>query len=186
MRRTPLCLARTPTPGQGDKPTKPHVCTEQARGARHARGGRMRAQRTVVVGETIRDTYVSCDRPDVASESPCLSLRPIERASFDGGAAVIALHAAALGAETTLITALPDTAEGEAFTRRMSDADVRVRSPSPHSRSAARVVCRISATSLERRSMSSTSTTFLRNYFFCRTFYFISLFCFCSSWFCMI
>ena len=87
-----------------------------------------RGARAVVVGETIIDTYVSCDRPEVASESPCLSLRPLGQASFDGGAAVIALHAAALGAETTLVTALPDDEEAAAFLERMREAGVSVRS----------------------------------------------------------
>ncbi len=87
-----------------------------------------RGARAVVVGEVILDTYVSCDSPEVSSESPCLSLRPIEQASFDGGAAVIALHAAGLGAEVTLVTALPDDAGARAFVERMNSAGVNVRS----------------------------------------------------------
>lgn len=86
------------------------------------------ANRTaLVVGETIIDTHVLCDRPDVASEAACLSLRPIERASFDGGAAVIASHLAALGATPTLVTALPESAPAEAFLERMRGQGVDVR-----------------------------------------------------------
>ncbi|MBC6954161.1 MAG: hypothetical protein DWB46_08235 [Leptolyngbya sp.] len=66
-----------------------------------------RDKRLVVVGETILDTYVFCDRPEVAGESPVMTLRPVERRAYDGGAAVIARHAAALGARPILITALP-------------------------------------------------------------------------------
>ena len=86
-----------------------------------------RAAQVVVVGEVILDTYISCDSPEVASESPCLSLRPIEQASFDGGAAVIALHAAGLGAGVTLVTALPDDDHARAFVERMNTAGVTVR-----------------------------------------------------------
>ncbi|MEL7484564.1 MAG: adenylyltransferase/cytidyltransferase family protein, partial [Planctomycetota bacterium] len=73
-----------------------------------------RGKRVTVVGEAIVDTYVVCDRPDVAGESPMLTLRPLETRQFDGGAAVIARHAAALGASPTLVTALPTTDEADA------------------------------------------------------------------------
>lgn len=86
----------------------------------------MRDARVLVLGEAIRDTYVSCDKPDVASDSPCLSLRPIDRVSFDGGAAVVASHAAALGAQVTLVTVLPDDSGGRAFRARMEQLGIRV------------------------------------------------------------
>ncbi|HRJ50357.1 MAG TPA: adenylyltransferase/cytidyltransferase family protein [Phycisphaerales bacterium] len=38
---------------------------------------RFRGRRVVVVGEVILDTYVLCDRPEVAGESPVMTLRPI-------------------------------------------------------------------------------------------------------------
>jgi rfaE bifunctional protein kinase chain/domain/rfaE bifunctional protein nucleotidyltransferase chain/domain len=66
-----------------------------------------RGKRVVVVGEVIEDSYVFCDPPGVAGESPILSLRPVQEQQFDGGAAVVARHAAGLGAEVTLVTALP-------------------------------------------------------------------------------
>lgn len=66
-----------------------------------------RGLRVVVVGEVIEDSYVFCDPPGVAGESPVLSLRPVQERCFDGGAAVVARHLAALGADVTLVTALP-------------------------------------------------------------------------------
>ncbi|HBS29278.1 MAG TPA: hypothetical protein DEB06_07465 [Phycisphaerales bacterium] len=75
--------------------------------------------RVVVVGEVITDTYVMCDRPEVAGESPVMALRPLEQRSYDGGAAVIARHLAALGARPVLVTALPRTTEAEALRRRL-------------------------------------------------------------------
>jgi rfaE bifunctional protein nucleotidyltransferase chain/domain len=85
-----------------------------------------RGQRLVVVGEVIRDTYVFCDRPDVAHESPVMTLRPLDRRAFDGGAAVIARHGAALGARPVLVTALPEGAEADAFRQRMAADGVEV------------------------------------------------------------
>ncbi|TVQ60719.1 MAG: hypothetical protein EA378_10705 [Phycisphaerales bacterium] len=92
---------------------------------------RFRNQRVVIVGETILDTYVLCDRPDVAGESPIMTLRPLERRHYDGGAAVLARHAAAMGARPILITALPTrgpSAEAaEALRRRLTAEGVDVR-----------------------------------------------------------
>lgn len=84
-------------------------------------------RRVAVFGETIIDTYVMCDRPDVAGEAPVMSLRPLEQTSFDGGAAVIARHLAALGAQPTLVTALPSTSHASAFRRRMQGEGVDVK-----------------------------------------------------------
>ncbi|MDX2115319.1 MAG: PfkB family carbohydrate kinase [Planctomycetota bacterium] len=81
----------------------------------------------VVVGETIVDTYVHCDRPDIAGESPVMSLRPLEHRSYDGGAAVIARHLAALGARPTLVTALPRTPAAEGLRQRLAVEGIEVR-----------------------------------------------------------
>jgi bifunctional ADP-heptose synthase (sugar kinase/adenylyltransferase) len=80
----------------------------------------MQGQPVLVIGEVIFDTYVFCDQPNVAGEGPMLSLRPLEYRSFDGGAAIIAKHLAALGARPTLLTALPDTPQVESFLHRMA------------------------------------------------------------------
>lgn len=90
--------------------------------------GALSGQRIVVVGEPIIDTYIYCDRPEVASESAVLSLRPLERVSYDGGAAVIARHIAALGGQPVLITALPGTDQANLFRERMDEAGIEVRS----------------------------------------------------------
>jgi rfaE bifunctional protein nucleotidyltransferase chain/domain len=88
----------------------------------------MRGQRVLIVGETILDTYVHCDQPEVAAESPVMTLRPLERRTYDGGAAVIARHVAALGGRPVLLTGLPDDAPARAFVDRMTSEGVEVRS----------------------------------------------------------
>ncbi len=65
-------------------------------------------KRILVIGEPIIDTYVYCERPEVASESPVMTLRPLDSQTFDGGAAIICRHIAALGGQAELITALPE------------------------------------------------------------------------------
>lgn len=89
---------------------------------------RFRGKRVVVVGEIIRDTYVLCDRPDVAGESPIMTLRPVERRTYDGGAAIIARHLAALGACPVLITALPRDEEATQLRQRLMVEGVEIRS----------------------------------------------------------
>jgi len=83
--------------------------------------------RVLVVGETILDTYVMCDRPEVAGESPIMTLRPLERRQYDGGAAIIARHLAAMGARPVLVTALPKDDGGEALRRRMLAQGIELR-----------------------------------------------------------
>ncbi|MEM7754007.1 MAG: PfkB family carbohydrate kinase [Planctomycetota bacterium] len=91
-----------------------------------------RGQRVLIVGELIRDTYVFCDRPDVAGESPMMTLRPVEHRCYDGGAAILARHAAAMGARPTLVTALPSDGSGEAMRTRLLGEGIDVLSvPSP-------------------------------------------------------
>ncbi len=106
-----------------------HELTQRPELAMSALSGvlqQMRDRRVLVVGETIRDVYVLCDQPDVAGEGPMLTLRPIERRVYEGGSAIIARHCAALGARPTLITPLPENAEGEAVARRLEGEGVEV------------------------------------------------------------
>jgi rfaE bifunctional protein kinase chain/domain/rfaE bifunctional protein nucleotidyltransferase chain/domain len=70
--------------------------------------GRFNGLRVGVIGDVILDRYVFCDAHDVASESPMLSLAEIERREYVGGAAIVARHVAALGAQSCLITNLAD------------------------------------------------------------------------------
>jgi rfaE bifunctional protein nucleotidyltransferase chain/domain len=86
-----------------------------------------RGKRVLVVGEAIIDTYVLCDRPGIAGESPVMTLRPLERRTYDGGAAIIARHLAAMGALPVVVTALPRDDAGEGLRRRLSAAGVEVR-----------------------------------------------------------
>ncbi|MFM9995478.1 MAG: PfkB family carbohydrate kinase [Phycisphaerales bacterium] len=93
-----------------------------------SRVSEFRGRRVLVVGEVIRDTYVLCDRPDVAGESPVMTLRPLERRHYDGGAAIIARHIAAMGGKPILVTALPEGEHAEGLRRRLVAEGVEVRS----------------------------------------------------------
>lgn len=95
-----------------------------------------RGKRVVVVGECILDTYVLCERAEIAGEAPMMTLRPGEHRHFDGGAAVVARHARALGARPVLVTALGNDERSLAMRERL-EADgidvvaLRVDAPLP-------------------------------------------------------
>lgn len=65
---------------------------------------RMSGLRVGVVGDIVLDHYVFCDAMDVASEAPTLSLNQLDEQRYLGGAAIVARHAAALGAKATLLS----------------------------------------------------------------------------------
>ena len=87
---------------------------------------RGRGKRIVVVGDYILDRYHLCDATGVAGEGPMLSLRPIEDRDYDGGAGVIALHLAGLGAQPTLISALADDDLSSQISMRLQAGGVDV------------------------------------------------------------
>lgn len=85
-------------------------------------------RRVIVVGEVMQDTYVFCDKPELADESPMMTLRPVQHQYFDGGAAIIAQHLAALGAHPILVTAMPKGELSQLVCNRLAGAGIEVRS----------------------------------------------------------
>ena len=75
-------------------------------GSLHRLIEKFRGQKVVVVGDYILDRYHFCDATGVAGEGPMMALRQLQSQDYDGGAAVIALHLAGLGAHATLVTSL--------------------------------------------------------------------------------
>lgn len=80
----------------------------------------------LIAGESIIDTYVDCAWPEITGEAPLMSLRPRHRVHFDGGAAVLARHAAALGAHPHLLTPIPDTINGRDMKNRLEKQGISV------------------------------------------------------------
>lgn len=83
--------------------------------------------RVVVVGDAVEDRYVIADSMRGAEEGPVMSMRPDRVASFAGGAAAVAVHAAALGAEVTLVSCGGNDAGTRAFGERLQAAGVEPR-----------------------------------------------------------
>lgn len=66
---------------------------------------RFKGLRVLIVGDIVMDRYVFCDTLEVTSESPMMSLARIDEQSYVGGAAIVARHVAALGAQPFLLSA---------------------------------------------------------------------------------
>lgn len=96
--------------------------------ARLAQGVRsFEGKRVVVIGDYIQDRYHFCDATAIASEGPMMTLRLLGRKDYDGGAAVVARHAAALGANAVLVTALGGDMESAQVRARLQAQGVEVR-----------------------------------------------------------
>src|SRR5579859_130013 len=74
---------------------------------------RMHGKRVLVVGDTIVDRYVYCDRLGMSAEAPVLVVRPLESDTFLGGAAVVARHVNHLGGEARFCTAIGKDVDGD-------------------------------------------------------------------------
>ena len=61
--------------------------------------GRMKSLRICVFGDTIIDEYITCDPLGMSREDPTIVVTPVLEEKFVGGAAIVAAHAAGLGAE---------------------------------------------------------------------------------------
>jgi rfaE bifunctional protein kinase chain/domain/rfaE bifunctional protein nucleotidyltransferase chain/domain len=87
---------------------------------------RFRGKKVLVVGDYILDRYHFCDATGVASEGPMMTLRALQTKDYDGGAGVIALHLAGLGADPILVTGLADNDASKQAEMRLRSAGVDV------------------------------------------------------------
>lgn len=58
----------------------------------------------IVIGDTIVDQYAACEAIGMSAEAPVVVVRELEKRNFIGGAAVVASHIKALGANCDLIS----------------------------------------------------------------------------------
>ena len=89
---------------------------------------RFRDLKVVVIGDYMLDRYHFCEALGIAGEAPVISLRSVNRAEYDGGAGVVALHLASLGCSPTLVTMMADDDFAHAAKMRMTAAGVNVSS----------------------------------------------------------
>ena len=64
--------------------------------------------KVLVIGDTIVDEYITCEAIGMSQEDPTIVVTPLIQDKFIGGAAIVASHAATLGAQVTFISVLGD------------------------------------------------------------------------------
>ena len=70
-------------------------------------------QNVIIIGDSIIDEYITCDPVGMSREEPTLVLTPLLKKKFAGGAAIVAGHAAALGASVSFFTVSGNDAEAD-------------------------------------------------------------------------
>lgn len=86
-----------------------------------------RGARVLVVGDFVLDRYHTCDATGVAGEGPMLSLRSLRETDYDGGAGIVAMHLAGLGARPVLFSSLADDELSRRAEMRLEAAGVDLR-----------------------------------------------------------
>jgi len=82
--------------------------------------------RILVIGDPILDHYLHCEETSIASESPVISVTPVEEQWFVGGAGLIAKQLAHLGAQVSLLTTLDGSPESVRLRRSLEEDGVDV------------------------------------------------------------
>ena len=85
-----------------------------------------RGLKVVVVGDYILDRYHFCEPTSVASEAPVMNLRQVRCEEYDGGAGVVALHLAGMGASPVLVTGLDESESADRVASRLRARGVEV------------------------------------------------------------
>lgn len=67
----------------------------------------------LVIGDVIVDEYIACDAVGMSAEAPILNIRELESKRFVGGAAVVARHVKALGANCNFVSVVGSDSPGE-------------------------------------------------------------------------
>jgi rfaE bifunctional protein kinase chain/domain len=69
--------------------------------------------KVVVIGDVIVDEYISCDPLGMSEEDSTIVVTPISSRTFIGGAAIVAAHAASLGAKVKFFSVVGDDASAK-------------------------------------------------------------------------
>ena len=78
------------------------------------------AARLIVLGDTIVDQYAACEAIGMSAEAPVVVVRELEHKNFMGGAAVVAAHITALGAQCDFVSVVGADSTAELVRRELS------------------------------------------------------------------
>ena len=73
--------------------------------------------KTLVIGDSIIDEYLTCENLGLSQEDPSIVVSPINKSKFVGGASIVASHCAALGSKVDFIS-VTGKDEGNKFLKK--------------------------------------------------------------------
>jgi rfaE bifunctional protein kinase chain/domain len=78
----------------------------------------------VVLGDTIVDQYAACEALGMSAEAPVVVVRELQKRNFIGGAAVVASHIRALGAQCQLLSVVGTDSTAELVRRELAEREI--------------------------------------------------------------
>ena len=76
--------------------------------------------RLIVLGDTIVDQYAACEAIGMSAEAPVVVVRELEHRNFIGGAAVVAAHISALGAQCDFVSVVGTDSTAELVRKELN------------------------------------------------------------------
>ena len=67
----------------------------------------------LVIGDTIVDQYAACEALGMSAEAPVLVVKELRTKNFNGGAAIVASHVKALGANCVFLSVIGNDENGQ-------------------------------------------------------------------------
>ena len=80
----------------------------------------------LIIGDTIVDNYVACDALGMSAEAPVLVVKELENREFIGGAAIVASHVRALGAECHYISVVGDDPQSKVVRESLKEQNIKI------------------------------------------------------------
>lgn len=78
----------------------------------------------IVLGDTIVDQYAACEALGMSAEAPVVVVRELQKRNFIGGAAVVASHIRALGAQCQLLSVVGTDSTAELVRRELAEREI--------------------------------------------------------------
>jgi len=78
----------------------------------------------LVIGDTIVDQYVACDALGMSAEAPIVVVRELDSREYSGGAAIVAMHASALGARCRYLSVVGQDSNASIITEKLESLNV--------------------------------------------------------------
>ncbi len=83
-----------------------------------------KSTRLIVLGDTIVDQYSACEPVGLSAEAPVVVVRELEKKNFLGGAAIVASHIKALGAECDLVSVVGKDKNADFVQRKLQESGI--------------------------------------------------------------